>query len=253
MGGDFITIYDLSNGKGYQLYPERKEALVFDLKSASGPPSGISPDEFKRSIKETGKKKEIGGMSCSEYKLDRLESASDPRYGIGTMMNISGKFCVSQTIPEGIEVASFVHEAMKRGYRVATSALSPTQSPIGSYFLDQQPNMLVVGSTIETRIRNTFPNMNPEPMATITDTWTTDEIKSDPIPDEDFQIPTDWKQTMQSNFRGTTFRCRVTGNPVSNVHPPNNGQSETGPRPSLNAFRVRHKAHPFATGTPGQL
>jgi len=201
MGGDFITIYDLSNGKGYQLYPERKEALVFDLKSASGPPSGISPDEFKRSIKETGKKKEIGGMSCSEYKLDRLESASDPRYGIGTMMNISGKFCVSQTIPEGIEVASFVHEAMKRGYRVATSALSPTQSPIGSYFLDQQPNMLVVGSTIETRIRNTFPNMNPEPMATITDTWTTAEIKSDPIPDEDFQIPTDWKQTMQSNFR----------------------------------------------------
>ncbi len=200
-GDNFITIYDLSSGKGYQLYPKSKEAIVVDLKSASRPQNRLSTDEFRRSIKETGKKKEIGGMSCSEYTFAWHESDSDVRYGVGTALDASGNFCVSQTIPEGIEIASFVQEAMKRGYRVATSALSPTQSSIGSYFFGQEPNMLVVGSMIETRIRNTFPGRNSETMATITDTFTASDIKSDLIPDEDFQIPTDWKLKKESNFR----------------------------------------------------
>jgi hypothetical protein len=195
-GDNFITIYDLSSGKGYQLYPKRKEAIVVDLKSASAPLNGRSPDEFRRSIKETGKKKEIGGMSCSEYTFDWQELDSAPGYGIVTVLNASGRFCVSQTVPEGIELASFVQEAMKRGYRVATSALSPTQSSIGSNVFGQAPNMLVVGAIIETRIKN-----KSETIATITDTFTTSEIKSDSISDEDFQIPADWKQKKESNFR----------------------------------------------------
>lgn len=199
-GETFIAIYDLSSGKGYQLYPKRKEAIVVDLKSASTPPNGRSPDEFRRSIKETGKKREIGGMNCSEYTFNWQESASAPRYGIATVLNRVGTFCVSQTIPEGVEVASFVQEAMKRGYRVATSALSPTQSSIGSYFFSQEPNMLVVGSIIETRIKNTGPDRKSETI-TITDTFTTSETKSDSISDEDFQIPADWKQKKESNFR----------------------------------------------------
>ena len=195
-GDSFITIYDLSSGKGYQLYPKRKEAIVVDLKSASVPLNGRSRDEFKRSIKETGKKKEIGGMSCSEYTFDWQELDSSRGYGIVMVLNASGRFCVSQTIPEGIEVASFVQEARKRGYGVATSALSPTQSSIGSNFFGQEPNMLVVGAIIETRIKN-----KSETIATITDTFTTSEIKSDSISDEDFQIPTDWKQKKESNFK----------------------------------------------------
>lgn len=199
-GDSFITIYDLSSGKGYQLYPKRKEAIVVDLKSASVPLNGRSRDEFKRSIKETGKKKEIGGMSCSEYTFDWQELNSSPGYGIVMVLNASGRFCVSQTIPEGIEVASFVQEARKRGYGVATSALSPTQSSIGSNFFGQEPNMLVVGAIIETRIKNTGPGTKSETIA-ITDTFTTSEIKSDSISDEDFQIPSDWKQTKESNFK----------------------------------------------------
>jgi len=199
-GDNFITIYDLGSGKGYQLYPKRKEAIVVDLKSASGPQNGRTRDEFRRSIRETGKKKETGGMSCSEYTFDWQESASAPRYGIATVLNASGTFCVSQTVPEGIEVASFVQEAMKRGYRVATSALSPTQSSIGSYFFGQEPNMLVVGSIIETRIKNTGPDRKSETIA-ITDTFTTSDIKSDSISDDNFQIPADWKQKQESNFR----------------------------------------------------
>jgi len=132
-GDSYITIYDLGSGKGYQLYPKRKEAIVVDLKSASK--NGLSGDEFRRSIKDTGKKKEIGGRSCSEYTFDWQESASAPQYGISSEQNTNGTVCVSQTTPEGVEVASFVQKAMKRGYRVATSALSPTQSSIGSYFL----------------------------------------------------------------------------------------------------------------------
>lgn len=200
-GNNFITIYDLNSGKGYQLYPKSKEAIVVDLKSASGPQNGLSRDEFRRSIKETGRKKEIGGISCSEYTFDWHESAPFQPYGIATSQDTSGNFCVSEAIPEGREVASFVQEAIKRGYRVATSALSPTQSSMGSYFFGQEPNMLVVGSIIESRIKDRGPGSTSGTVATITNTFAISDIKSDPIPDEDFEIPPDWKQKKESHFR----------------------------------------------------
>jgi len=200
-GNEFIIIYDLNSGKAYQLYPKHKEAIVVDLKLASATPNGRLPDEFRRSIKETGNKKDIGGVNCNEYKLDFQVSVAKPRHLGDEVLNTNGTFCVSQTTPEGVEVANFVQEAMKRGYGVATSLLSPTQSSFGSYLFDQEPNMLVVGSTIETRIKTTFVQGKSEFMGTATDTLTTSEIKSESISDEYFQIPNDWKQKQSTYFR----------------------------------------------------
>lgn len=194
-GEDFITIYDLNSGKGYQLYPKRKEAIVVDLKSASGPP----PGKLRNAVKEAGKKREIAGMSCDEYSFELQSPATSPGYGVTYTENVSGTFCVSRTIPEGTEVTNFVQEALRRGYRVATSALSPTQSSSGSYFLPQEPNVLVIAAFIETKIKGAGSSSGT--LAGITNTFTINDIKSDSIPDEDFQVPADWKQKKESNFR----------------------------------------------------
>jgi hypothetical protein len=198
-GDNFITIYDLSSGKGYQLYPKRKEAIVVDLKSASGPPNGLSPDKLRHNLKEAGKKREIGGMSCDEYSFDLQGPYTAPGNGVAFVQNDSGTFCVSRTIPEGIEVTNFVQEAIKRGYRLAISALSPTQTSVGSYFWGQEPNMLVVAAIIESRING--PGMKSGTIANITNNFVITDIKSGSIPDEEFQIPVDWKQKKESNFR----------------------------------------------------
>ena len=105
----------------------------------------------------------------------------------------------SQTIPEGTEVTNFVLEAKKRGYTVAIGALSPSQSAIGPYFFGQQPNVMVLAASSESNVNG--PGTELGAMTNVTTTFTMNDINSDAIPDEDFQIPPDWKQKKESAFR----------------------------------------------------
>jgi hypothetical protein len=197
-GENIITIYDLISGKGYQLDPKRKEAIVVDLKSESVPKNGIAAKDLNHVFKKTGKKKEIGGTRCDEYSFDTPGPSAAPGHGMLFVQNDSGTVCVSQTIPEGIEVAHFVQEAVKRGYAVATGALSPTKPSIGFYFLGQEPNMVIVSATIQTRTKG--PGVGSGTSANFTNTLTVSDIKPDLLPDELFQIPSDWKQKKESKF-----------------------------------------------------
>jgi hypothetical protein len=197
-GENFVTIYDLGSGKGYQLDSKRKEIIVADLKSASGSKNESSAEELKHIFRETGKKQEIGGIGCNEYTFDTPGPSAAPGHGVLFVQNESGALCVSQTVPEGIEVAHFVQEAIKRGYGVAAGALSPTKALIGFYFLGQEPNMLIVAATVHSRTKG--PGIGSGTVTSITITFTINDMKSDSIPDDFFQIPADWKQKKEASF-----------------------------------------------------
>jgi len=190
-GENLITIYDLSSGKGYQLDAKRKEIIVADLKSPSASKNELSADNLRRTFKETGKKKEIGSISCDEYVFDLPGPAAAFGHGMAVVQDESGTLCVSQTIPEGIEVVHFVREAIKRGYGLATAPLGPTKTSIGLYFSGQEPNMLIVAGTVQYRTKEI--GVPSGSMPTVTYTLTISDIKSDSIPDEVFQIPA-WKE-----------------------------------------------------------
>jgi hypothetical protein len=77
--------------------------------------------------------------------------------------------------------------------------LSPTQSSIGFYFYGQEPNVMVLAAKTESAVEGL--GMEGHAMSAIKNAVTVSDIKSRPIPDEDFQIPTDWKQIKDSDFR----------------------------------------------------
>jgi hypothetical protein len=196
-GDNHVSIYDLDSGKWYRLDPKHKQVVVVDLKFASEHiKGGFLPDKLTRVVKETGKQREIGGISCDEYSFD-MQAPTAPSHRGTFVQHDSGTVCVSQTIPEGIEVTNFVLEAKKRGYTVAIGALSPGQSAIGPYFFGQQPNVMVLAASSESKVNG--PQLGVRTY--VTGTFTMSDIKSDSIPDEDFQIPPDWKQKTGSAFR----------------------------------------------------
>ena len=198
-GENHVIIYDLESGKKYRLIPKRKEIAVTDLKSASEHMKGtLVPERLRRVIKPTGNKTEIGGANCDEYTFD-LQVPTVPRHGTSVIQHDSGTVCVSQVIPEGIELTNFVHEAKKRSYTIAAAPLSPTQSPIGSYFYGQEPNVMVLAPDAESALEGI--DMEFHAMSTIKSAVTVSDIKFEPIPDEDFQIPADWKRIKDSDSR----------------------------------------------------
>jgi len=195
-GENSVSLYDLDAGKQYVFHPKRKEITVVDLKSASEHlKGGFLPEKLRRVIKETGKKGTVGALSCDEYTFD-MQAPSAPSHGLLLIQHDSGTVCVSQTIPEGVEVTNFVLEAKKRGYTAAASVLSPGSSSLGPYFFGQQPNVMVLSADAETNVDSpVYTGLYMRSKVTIT------EIKSDAISDEDFQIPTDWKQIKDKQFR----------------------------------------------------
>jgi hypothetical protein len=148
------------------------------------------PESLRREMRATGKKTEIAGVSCDEYTFD-LQVPTTPSPLLNTVLHDSGTVCVSQTLPEGVEITNFLHEANKRGFTAAAAALSPSLSSIGVYFYGEQPNVLVLAAKTESAVEG----LPMEMRATTTTelTISVSDINSNPIPGEDFQIPADWK------------------------------------------------------------
>src|SRR5262249_32101214 len=148
----------------------------------------------RRVVKETGKQGTVSGFNCDEYTFD-LQAPTGPSHGIQLVEHDNGTACVSEKIPEGVEVTNFVLEARKRGYTMAASFFSPTTSFLGPYFFAQQPNVIVLRADAESKVGPT------ELGFYLTSHLTISDIRSDVIPDEDFQIPTDWKQVKDKQPR----------------------------------------------------
>jgi len=187
-----VYIYDLEAGKRYRLDAKRKEVFVMDLAGMSERWRGsVMSQNLRKVIKPTGQKLEIAGVACDEYTFD-LQAPTRPWRGLSSVLHDHGTVCVSQSVPAGIDVVNFVHEAGKRGYVAAATICSPTASAIGYYFYGDQPNVLVLSSKTESAYEGA-PSPDIHAMTAVENTTTVTSISVDSIQDAIFQIPTDWK------------------------------------------------------------
>lgn len=187
-----ITIYNLEAGKRFRLNPQRKEAFVLDLALLSEHLRGsVIPKNLARAIHPTGKKTESLGTSCDEYTFD-LQAPTAPWHGMNAILHDTGTVCVSQNISSGVEFTNFVHEARKRGYTAAAAVCSPTYSSIGFYFYGDEPNVMVLFAKTESAFEGgRGPGLHG--ISTVENMMSVTEVSSDAIPDEEFQVPADWK------------------------------------------------------------
>jgi hypothetical protein len=194
------TIYDLESGKRFRLSASSKEVFELDL----GPVSkrwkeAIVQNKMDRVIRPSGGKYEVSGLPCDEYTFEFQAPISLHGYEPRQIAHDRGTVCLSQTIPGGAEFASFVREAKKRGYVLAVAILSPTFSPIGSYFFGEEPNVMVLSAVTKFGY-DSYPGAQNPSSTAIEETWTVTEIKSELISAEDFRVPPDWKLKGDSEF-----------------------------------------------------
>ncbi len=202
-----VTIYDLESGKRFRLSSSSKKVFVLDL----GPISKswkeeIVQNKMDRVISLSGRKYEVSGLPCDEYTFEFQSPISLHRFESRQIAHDRGRVCLSKTVPGGAEFASFVHEARKRGYILAVAILSPTFSPIGSYFFGEEPNVMVLSAVTKFGY-DSLPGAQIPSTATtaIEESWTVTEIKSEPISDEDFRVPPDWKLKRDSEYDNASF------------------------------------------------
>jgi hypothetical protein len=195
-----VTIYDLESGKRFRLSTSSKEVFELDLSPVSKRwKERIVQNKMQRVIHPSGGKYEVSGLHCDEYTFDFQAPISVDGHAPKQIAHDSGTVCLSQNIAAGAEFANFVHEAQKRGYVLAVAILSPTFSPIGSYFFGEEPNVIVLSAVTKFGY-DSYPGAQNPSSTAIEETWTVTEIKSESISDEDFQIPHDWKLKRDSEF-----------------------------------------------------
>ena len=114
---------------------------------------------------------------------------------------------MSQTIPSGVEFTHFVHEAQKRGYTSVAAYCSPSESALGAYFYDEQPNLLVLSAKTKSATDGVLGVSSG--MLFVESSLTVVAISSDLIPEDAFQIPSDWKVKKDSQPVGWSFRNLV--------------------------------------------
>ena len=195
------TIYDLDSGKRFRLAPSSREVLVLDLGKVSIRwRKQVRVEQLSRQVRPSGAQREVLNLPCTEFTFDFLAPASLPNHQIA---HDRGTVCVTDTAPAGVEFASFVHEARKRGFDLVVATLSPTFSPIGSYFWGDESNFIVLsGMTASGYDAN--PGAHVESFA-YESAWMVTEISSDPIPNERFDIPNGWKQKRDDGFDRVSF------------------------------------------------
>lgn len=187
----YAVIYDLEAGKRYRLDAKHKEVFVGDLAAQSKEFEDVwLVKNMQKAIKPTGKKAEISGLACDEY-LFEMQAPGERYHGRQAFLHDSGVVCVSQSIQSGVELTNFVHEAQKRGYTSVAASCIASDSPLGAYLYDERPNLMVLSAKMKSMSEG-VPS-KPSGTVFIETTMTVVAVNSDLIPEEAFQIPSDWK------------------------------------------------------------
>lgn len=197
-----VMIYSVEAGKRFRLDASKKEVFVLDLLADSRHmEESFTQKKLSRELQANGKKSRVAGQECDEYTFELqapfvARGLHFPSEVVGhhiTYLWDRGTVCLSTVTGAGSDFSNFIREALKRGYSSAVLPISPTLSPIGPYFFEQDTNLFVLGARTESSFKYDIPpsdlprNLPLEKKAIIT------EISSDMIPDEDFKIPADWK------------------------------------------------------------
>lgn len=193
----FIYVYDLEAGKRYRLDEKKHQVFVQDLAEESERlKTSLMFQNLKKVIKPTGRQLQIAGTACDEYTFD-LQAPTHPSRGFSFVLHDHGTVCASQITPVGKDLINFVHEAMRRGYLVAASVCSPFASQIGPYFYGDQTNVLLLSANSESEYEGGIA-LDVGGMGPSQSRMTVTTINPDPVPDEIFQIPSDWKRKTES-------------------------------------------------------
>jgi hypothetical protein len=185
-----VMIYSVEAGKRFRFDAPKKEVFVLDLLSASKHmEDSVEQKKLSRELRPSGKKSKVVGQDCDEYTFELQAPYLSGRAPVTHLWD-RGTVCVSTTAA-GSDFSNFIREAMKRGYARAVLPISPSLSPIGPYFFGQDMNLFVLGARTESSFKSdkipppTIPAVERKAIIT--------EIRSDMIPDEEFQIPVGWK------------------------------------------------------------
>jgi hypothetical protein len=188
-----IRIYDLVAARRYLLDPAKKVAFELDLrKDRDVTKDQIDLKQLRRLIQATGNKDEINGIACDEYTFD-LQVPIHYSLGFSILKHDFGTVCVSQSLQPGIEFTNFVREAIKRGFNVPAGICSPTEPGIGHLFYGDQPNVMVLSAKAMSDYLNNAGPGGFNQKIRIENDMAVASIQSDPIPDETFRVPADWK------------------------------------------------------------
>lgn len=191
-GESSVYIYDLETGKRYRLDEKKHQIFVQDLAEESKREEGhLAYQIMKKVIKPTGRQLQIAGNSCDEFTFD-LQVPTRLGQGPTFVLHDHGTVCASQVIDAGKDVIDFVHEAKRRGYLPAAWVFSPSGPQVGPYFYGDQTNVLLLSTSSESEYEGGIAYGLPS-MGSNTLEMKLTAVNSDRIPDETFQIPSDWK------------------------------------------------------------
>lgn len=191
-GESYVSIYDLEAGKRYRLDEKNHQIFVQELAEESKREEDhLAYKVMKRVVKPTGRQLQIAGNACDEFTFD-LQVPTRLGQGPTFVLHDQGTVCVSQVIPAGKDVIDFIHEAKRRDYLPATSVLSPSGPQVGPYFYGSQTNVLLLSAKSESEYEGGLAYGLPG-MGSSTFEMKVTALNLDPLANEIFQIPTDWK------------------------------------------------------------
>jgi hypothetical protein len=191
-----VSIYDLVAGKRYRLDEKKHQVLVQDLAEENKrEDENFAYGRMRKVVKPTGRQLQIAGSSCDEFTFD-LQVPTRLGQGPALVLHDHGTVCASQVIAAGKDVIDFVHEPKRRDYLPAASVLSPSGPQVGPYFYGDQTNVLLLSVTADSEYEGELAYGLPG-RGSNTFEMKVMAVNSDPIPDQIFQIPTDWKMSKE--------------------------------------------------------
>jgi hypothetical protein len=185
----FVTIYDLGAGAEIVWDSKHKHGEIHDLlKQSAAARHQVPTNRIRISIQPTGNHKILLDRKCGEYAFDLGARAT--WQGSTSYEQLIGTMCISEGSPESKEVDDFVELARKQGIVFGVQDVNSPDARLRTelYFYQGVVRGLVLARSERTELAGG--NGSSSPLQ-----WTleVESIDTQPIPDELFVIPTDWK------------------------------------------------------------
>jgi hypothetical protein len=118
--GDAATtaLFDLDAQTMASLNHKAKEATVTDLRELQATMRKVTDDSIKATVTPTGRRQEVAGQGCDEYRIDMTVPATiDPSAQM--TITTTGPFCIAKDAPGKADYENFYLKAAERGFVVS--------------------------------------------------------------------------------------------------------------------------------------
>ncbi|MGH9160650.1 MAG: DUF4412 domain-containing protein [Vicinamibacteraceae bacterium] len=192
------TIVDLDAQQMIVLDHGKKEATINDLQDVQATLQKITADEMKVSLKPTGNSKQIAGQSCDEY---QLEMAVPMSVEGSTPMSISttGPACIVKNAPGAKDYENFYLKAAEQGFILSGDPSQAQRNPGHARSMTEMyRQMAKLGVPYEMEMNVKIGGEGPMAalmgkMGAVSFTTTVKSVTEDPLADDLFIVPSDYK------------------------------------------------------------